>query len=654
MSRVRSGISDSTHPVISGVQHILHFDFRSGRAARPGPGSPSASVSPLTFRQPIEVISARRLEDVAPALARVEAAALEGRWAAGFVSYESAPAFDPAFRVKESGPLPLLWFGIFERPAPPEKADPGPSRLGSPAPALVPVEDAPFDLGQWTPNVDGPEYHRCLGVIRDRIRDGAVYQVNYTLRLRAPFTGNPLTLHRRLCAAQGSSYSAYLDLGRFAVLSASPELFFERNGSTITCRPMKGTARRGRWKEEDEEASARLLASEKDRAENAMIVDLVRNDLGRIGEIGSVQARDVFKLETFRTVHQMTSTIESTVRKGSTLLDLFRSVFPCGSVTGTPKIASTGFITDLEKAPRGVYCGAVGYVEPGGDCVFNVPIRTVVVDREQGEAEYGVGGGITWDSSPEEEYAEVLAKAEILRAEWPEFSLLETFRADGLSPVRLAAHLERMEASAAYFGFRFSPTKVQVAIERALAKAENAHAEASRDCTDGTTDSWRIRALSDEQGRVSVEVSPCDPPDPGARLQRSPRPARAPWSTASRLIGFANRPVSSSDPFLFHKTTHRAAYESRAAEHSGLFDVILVNEDGYVTEFTRGNVVAEIEGAKWTPPWECGLLAGIFRGELLAEDRIQERLLTPTDVRGASRLWLINSVREWVGVRPVD
>ena len=605
---------------------VLHFDFRPGEAVRPGAGF---SAVTLTFRQPIEVISARRLEEVAPALARVEAAALEGRWAAGFVSYEAAPAFDSAFRVSESGPLPLLWFGIFERPVPLEKANQRVSPLSSPPLEVVPT-DAPFDLGEWTPDVEAPEYHRCIGLIRDAIRDGAVYQVNYTVRLRAPFTGDALALHRRLCAAQGSSYSAYLDLGRFNILSASPELFFERRGSTITCRPMKGTARRGRWKEEDEEAGARLLASEKDRAENAMIVDLVRNDLGRISEFGSVRARDVFKLEAYRTVHQMTSTIESDVREGTTLLDLFRSVFPCGSVTGAPKIAATGFSTDLERAPRGVYCGAIGYVEPGGDCVFNVPIRTVVVDREQGEAEYGVGGGIIWDSSPAEEYAEVLAKAEILKAEWPEFSLLETFRSDrptdGPSPVRLSAHLERMEASAAYFGFRFSATEVETAVERALAEAEN-----------GSANSWRVRALSDEQGRVSVEVTPCDLPDPRA--------------SAPRPIGFASHPVSSDDPFLFHKTTHRVAYESRAAEHPDLFDVLLVNEDGYVTEFTRGNVVAEIDGSEWTPPRERGLLAGIFRGELLAEGRIQERLLTPAQVRGASHLWLINSVREWVEVR---
>ena len=493
-------------------------------------------------------------------------------------------------------------------------------------------------MGEWTPDVDGLEYRRSIETIRDAIRDGSVYQVNYTLRMTAPFSGDPFALHQRLCAAQGASYSAYLDLGRFSVLSASPELFFERRGSSVTCRPMKGTARRGRWKEEDDEAVRGLLASEKDRAENAMIVDLVRNDLGRISEFGSVQARDVFRVETYRTVHQMTSTIESTVREGCTLLDLFRSVFPCGSVTGTPKIASTQFIKDLERAPRGVYCGAIGYVRPGGDCVFNVPIRTVLVDRERGNAEYGVGGGITWDSSTDEEYAEVLTKAEILTAEWPPFSLLETLRADNGRPVRLAAHLDRMENSAAYFGLPFSASAVEAAIGRALTE------------TEGAAPSARLRALSDQEGRISIEVHPCETVYPAA----SPGADTVPSAADVRSISLSANPVFSRYPFLFHKTTHRSVYESRAAEHPDVFDVLLMNEEGFITEFTRGNLVAEIGGVLCTPPRECGLLAGIFRGELLAEGEIQERPVTIGEVREASRLWLINSVREWVEVRLVE
>lgn len=615
---------------------IVRLDFRPGAHGSPG--------GPLVFGQPLEVISACRVEDVLPALARVEAATAAGRWAVGFLAYEAAPAFDPAYEVKESGPLPLLWFGIFDGPIALDRAD---MELGSPGEASS--EDHPsFDLGEWVPDVDPTEYRRAIRAIRQSIVEGAVYQVNYTLRLRAAFSGAPLSLHRRLEAAQGPAYSAYLDLGRFCVLSTSPELFFERRGSRVTCRPMKGTAPRGRWVEEDDEWKQRLLASEKDRAENAMIVDLVRNDLGRISEFGSIRARDVFKVERYPTVHQMTSTIEGTVRTGTSLTDIFRAVFPSGSVTGAPKVASMGFISGLEKAPRGIYCGAIGYVEPGGDCVFNVPIRTVVVDRDRCEAEYGVGGGITWDSSPEGEYAEVAAKAEILKIEWPAFSILETLRANDRGPVRLEDHLARMEASASYFGFQYKASRVRNAIARALADAGLSDGDHATRVIDPSTASWRLRILSNPQGRVNVEVGRCEPPHLGASPFEAAR-----QGPPALLTTFARRPVRSADPFLFHKTTHRATYESRAAEHPDFFDVLLVNEEGHVTEFTLGNVVAEIDGVAWTPPQHCGLLAGVFRGSLLAEGKIRERTLTVADMNRATHLWLVNSVREWVEVRLV-
>ena len=619
-------------PRVSGPSPVLRFDFSPGAETRSGAhGIPGG---PLAFEEPLEVFSASRLEDVLPALARAEAAAAAGRWVAGYVAYDAAPAFDSAYRVKENGSFPLLWFGVFDRPI----VLNGAGTELNPRGTVSPEDIESFRLGEWVPDVDPAEYRHAIAAIRQATADGAVYQVNYTLRLRAPFSGAPLSLHHRLQAAQGPAYSAYLDLGRFCVLSASPELFFERRGRQVTCRPMKGTWPRGRWADEDIEAKRRLLDSEKDRAENAMIVDLVRNDLGRISEFGSIRAHDVFKVETYPTVHQMTSTVVGTVRTGTSLTDLFRAVFPCGSVTGAPKIASTGFISDLERAPRGIYCGAIGYIEPGGDCVFNVPIRTVVVDRAKGEAEYGVGGGITWDSCPDGEYAEVLAKAEILRAEWPAFSLLETLRANDLGPVRLEYHLARMEASAGYFGFPYSASCVRTAIGRALADKKVSDGTHAAGSMDPAADSWRLRVLSDDRGHVRVEACRCEPPTLGA---------------SALPTTFASRPVSSSDPFLFHKTTHRAAYESRAAEHPGVFDVLLVNEEGCVTEFTRGNVVAEIDGMAWTPPLHCGLLAGIFRAGLLAEGKVRERMLTPADVRRATRLWLVNSVREWVEVRLV-
>jgi len=266
----------------------------------------------------------------------------------------------------------------------------------------------------------------------------------------------------------------------------------------------------------------------------------------------------------------MTSTAEATAREGTSLTDLFWALFSCGSVTGAPKIYTTGFIADLEQEARGVYCGAVGYVAPHGDCVFNVPIRTAVVDLDRGVVEYGVGGGITWDSRPDGEYAEILARAESLRVEWPDFSLLETLGADSEGPVRLAAHVARMKASAEYFGFQFDSTAVRRAIVDGW---EEAGAAGQGPC--------RIRALSDASGRITVGVRRLEDDE------RKPSAARAGFSSAS---------VASTDVFLFHKTTHRVVYESRAAEHPECFDVLLVNEDGCVTEFTRGNLVAEIDG----------------------------------------------------------
>ena len=590
---------------------MLRFDFRPDNVDDP--------QSPLVFRDPLEVVTACQLEDVLPALARVEAATDEGRWAAGFVAYEAAPAFDSALRAKGTPSVPLLWFGLFERP---QGAADSVRESGTTS-----SDPSGFHLGEWEADVEPSEYHRAIGLIREAIGAGDTYQVNYTLRMAASFQGDALALYHRLCAAQGPAYSAYLDIGRTRVLSTSPELFFRRRGDQITCRPMKGTARRGRWAEEDAAARSELLASEKERAENAMIVDLIRNDLGRISEYGSVRASNVFEVEPYRTVLQMTSTVEGTAREGTSLTDLFQALFPCGSVTGAPKISTTGFIADLEREPRGVYCGAIGYVAPHGDCVFNVPIRTAVVDLDREVAEYGVGGGITWDSRPDGEYAEMLAKAEILRVEWPEFSLLETLGADSGGPVRLAGHVARMKASAEYFGFQFDSTAVRRAIVDGLEEAEVAG--------EGP---WCVRALSDVYGCVTVEVRRLEDAGPTPSFPRA---------------GFASAPVASTDVFLFHKTTHRSVYESRAAEHPECFDVLLVNEDGYLTEFTRGNLVAEIDGVAWTPPRHCGLLGGVFRAELLSQGRLQERCLTPADVRHASRVWLINSVREWVEIEVV-
>lgn len=382
---MKSPVNDST----------LVFDFAdaSGRPRR------------LCFSRPAEVVEARRVGEVRPALRRVEEAVGKGLYAGGFVAYEAAPAFDSSLAVRggaASSSLPLLWFALFRAPD-----------------ACGPVDDvrAKFKVSDWSPSVDRPRYERSVAAVREAVARGDTYQTNYTFRLRAHFAGDARAFYRQLSARQRADYCAFLDTGRHQILSASPELFFRLSGRRIITRPMKGTARRGRTPEEDAALSLWLEGSEKNRAENVMIVDLMRSDLGRVAETGSVRVGDVCRVEAYPTVFQMTSAVEATLRAGATLEDVLAALFPSGSVTGAPKVSTMRLIAALEDSPRGVYCGSVGLVEPGGAAVFNVAIRTAVIDSETGAAEYGTGGGITWDSSAAEEYDEALAKAALLKDE---------------------------------------------------------------------------------------------------------------------------------------------------------------------------------------------------------------------------------------------
>ena len=578
--------------VVVGGRTQLILDF---------PDAPDGPARRRVFTRPVEVLIARDAAGVRDVLERVDAACAGGRYAAGYLSYEAAPAFDRAFRVRPDARWPVAWFAIFDR----EEDD---------------AEGAHTDasITEWKPATTRDAYDRAVTRIRAAIGAGDTYQVNYTIRLRGRASGSARALYERLRAAQGAGYHAFLDLDNHQVVSASPELFFQRRGTRLTTRPMKGTWPRGRFPDEDEAARSALAGSTKDRAENLMIVDLLRNDLGRIARTGTVHVPRLFDVERYRTLWQMTSTIEAEAREGATLFDLFAALFPCGSVTGAPKISTMRFIAELEDAPREVYCGAIGIVEPGGDCTFSVPIRTVLIDGS-GCAEYGVGGGITWDSTAEGEYDELLAKSVLLSEDWPAFSLIETMRAEDAVVHRLPLHVARLKRSAAYFGFAFDEAHVRDVIERAL----QSHAQ-------GT---WRLRLEVNADGEAAAGFTPIEP------LRERPS------------VAFARRPVASTDRFLFHKTTHREVYESRRAERLDVFDVLLRNERGEVTEFTRGNIVIERDDARWTTPVRCGLLAGTFRQQLLNDGVARERVLYEADVRAATRVWFVNGVREWLEVR---
>ena len=647
--------------------------------------------TPLVFTRPRRIVAAYQARDVVPALRVVQRAVNGGATAAGYVAYEAAPAFDAAMQVSghDTPPdFPLLWFGLFDAPAP----------TALPAPSA----DAHFDA--WQPQTDIAAYRRSIAVLRAAIGQGDAYQVNYTLRLQSVLRGDAWTAYRRLLAAQHPAYGAYLDMGRWRILSASPELFFHKQGDHIVTRPMKGTAPRSPNADDDRRQAQTLAASEKNRAENLMIVDLLRNDLGRVADTGSVRVSRLFDVERYPTVWQMTSTIEAGLPPQTTLETLFGALFPCGSVTGAPKISAMQQIARLEDAPRNIYCGAIGYVTPN-EAVFSVAIRTLLLDAQSGQATYGTGGGITWDSDADDEYAEAIAKTAILHASPPPadtpypaisrleifqvapqsalpsepshgenasardtspfpingfpvaafaghpsvavssvinpldallsdtpaplpndtpFELLETLRLEAGRYWLLARHLERMEASARYFGYTFSKATVEARLlEEARAAGEGA---------------WRVRCLLDAAGLVRVERYALD------------ADARFPLPVALAL-----RPVSRDDIFLRHKTTRRDVYDRCFADAqqawADAYDALLWNREGELTEATRGNVVVEWRGRLVTPPLACGLLPGVLRAELLARGDIQERIVTRDDLAAISNVWLINSVRGWLPAR---
>ena len=404
----------------------------------------------LLLTGPDEVVCAHRLDDVLPCLARVEAGVSRGLHAAGFIAYEAAPAFDAALAAHPPGEIPLLWFGLYRW-----------VRQWSPEGR----REAVFTVGSWSPQVPEDAYLKAIRRIRAYIAAGDVYQVNYTFPLHASFEGDSLGLFGRLCRAQSSDYCVFVNAGRFHVLSASPEMFFDLEGDRLTTRPMKGTRPRGRWPEEDLRLADELARSDKDQAENVMIVDLLRNDLGRIAEFGTVEVEQLFRVERYPTVWQLTSTIAAKTQ--APVPEILRALFPCGSVTGAPKVRMMQIARELEPFPRGVYCGCVGWWFPGRRARFNVAIRTVVIDTVPGTATYGVGGGITWGSSPEGEYEECRVKTRLLMHAETDFELLESILFDG-EFFLLDEHLDRLAASAAYFDVPVDRGAVAAVLERAV------------------------------------------------------------------------------------------------------------------------------------------------------------------------------------------
>ncbi|RHW38293.1 aminodeoxychorismate synthase component I [Lysinibacillus yapensis] len=555
-------------------------------------------IHPLAFRDPLKIIIAHKIEDVYPSFMQIQQAVKDGYYAAGFVSYESAPAFDPAFEVNNQPTMPLVWFGIFSEPV-----------------GQTFMSEGQYELSDWQPNTSIAEYEAAIETIKSQIKNGNTYQTNYTIRLSSHFSGDDLAFFNSLKTAQSSNYCSYINTGDFSVLSASPELFFHLKDDRITTRPMKGTIARGKTLEEDEEHAKWLSNSEKNQAENVMIVDLLRNDLSMIAKQGTVKVPKLFQIEHYPTVHQMTSTITAEVKPDTALFDVFKALFPCGSITGAPKISTMQLIANIETAPRDVYCGAIGYITPEHEAIFNVPIRTVLINHQTGQATYGVGGGITWDSTSNDEYNEVLTKAKLLKKKKPAFHLLESILLTQGKFEFLEEHLNRMEKSSVYFNFRFDREKVKHLLLDF--------------CKSQKTGDYKVRLQLSEFGEVMMEAQPLHQPN-------------------TVTVKLADSPIDKENLFLYHKTTNRDLYFQ--FQQPDVFDVLLWNENQELTEFTNGNVVLELDGKLYTPPIKCGLLAGTFREILLKNGTIQVKVLTLRDLAACSHIWFINSVRKWIKV----
>jgi para-aminobenzoate synthetase/4-amino-4-deoxychorismate lyase len=555
----------------------------------------------LHFTRPSRIVEARRPLDVAPAIATIERLTRDSRChAVGFVTYEAGAAF--GLRVHQPPEdLPLAWFAVF---------DDGPVRIEHLSDWSRNVAPA-YELGAMTPTVDRPRFNEAFERIKRHIADGETYQANYTFRIEGSFTGDVRQLFADLAGSQRGRYAAFIRLGDLVICSGSPELFFSRAGSRLTARPMKGTAGRGRTLVEDVERRDTLRASPKERAENVMIVDMVRNDVGRVAAFGTVSVPELLTVEKYPTVWQMTSTVTADTSAG--LDEIFAALHPSASVTGAPKVNTMKILNDLEAGPRGIYTGAIGYLTPGGDATFNVAIRTAVVDERRGFLSFGIGSGIVWDSNPAGEYDECLLKAAVLGRTPAQFDLLETLRwtpAGGF--FLLERHLRRLQDSAEYFGFPYGADGVVEALSEAIRGADRP---------------LRVRLTMTARGGLRVEQAPLEP------------------NAAPVRVALAVDPVDPADVLLYHKTTARHVYDR--ARLPGVDDVILWNPQGQVTEATIFNLVVELDGVLVTPPVACGLLAGTFRAELLYRGEIREAVVTIDDLRRASRLWLINSVQEW-------
>ena len=565
--------------------------------ARPHGASPAR-----LYESPREVVVARRVDEVLPALERIAALRGEGAQLAGYLAYEAGLALEPKLTdltAPRSGAAgPLVWFGAFDSYRELAAED---------VPAwLAEHASGPAQVGPLDPQLSARGYGAAFTALQERIAAGDIYQANLTFALAGSYRGDPLALYAAARPAAGAGYGGVLFDGTHWLLSFSPELFFaERDGAAMG-KPMKGTRSRGRDAAEDAALKAELEASEKDRAENLMIVDLLRNDLSRVAVPGSVKVENAFAVETYPTVHQMVTTVHAQLATGISAVDMLRALFPCGSITGAPKIRAMELIDATERDARGPYCGAIGRIDASGAAAFNVAIRTLRLtpqENQRGTAVLGVGSAIVADSEVLTEWRECLVKGGFVRLAAGGADLIETMRFtpdEGIALLEL--HLERIKTSASELGFAFDRHAVRNAIQ-ALCFEADAPA--------------KLRLLVSRGGAYCLELS------------ELPLPFSEPVPCAVLPL-----PVDASDWRLRHKSTDRHFYEAAlaAAQGAGAQEALLVRDDGLLTEGCFTSLFVERGGRLLTPPASLGLLPGVLRRSLIEAGRAVEAELTLDDL----------------------
>jgi para-aminobenzoate synthetase / 4-amino-4-deoxychorismate lyase len=542
------------------------------------------------YTDPVEIITTRDPAQVPALLAKLKSRRAH---VAGFIAYEAGHGLEPRLSHLVSNSAddapPLLWFGVFE----------GYQEVAPDAVANV----LPPAIGGWIgspkPRIDYDAYEYALAKVKDYIAAGDIYQANLTFACDVPLMGDPLAIYAGLRTRAKAGYGGIVWTGEDMLLSLSPELFFALKDGKLTTKPMKGTAVRGRDPASDAVAVAKLQSDPKQRAENLMIVDLLRNDLSRVAVPGSVAVPQLFHVETYPTVHQMTSTVTARLREGVDAVDVISTIFPCGSITGAPKIRAMEVIGEVEAAPRGAYTGSIGRIDPGGDAAFNVAIRTLHLRGSENRATMGLGSGVIADSESGDEWRECLAKGGFVPSQ-KTFDLFETMRFDPAVGIQLLdRHIARIGESARMFGFPFDRHAARNELQAATFRI---------------AESRRVRLMLSPSGRIAIEIQP-----------HQPKPADF---VEVRLVTL---PVDSSDFRLRHKTTDRSFYvEARMA--AGSFEVALVDDEGFITEGSFTNIFVRGPGALLTPPLTRGLLPGVLRAELIANGSAVEADLRPEDL----------------------